>query len=126
MKYTTDQMLSEILRRSNAVADRRNRRRYYVLSAASGILLAALVAVTALLPGWTDSGSYMTKYGAFLLSEEAGGYVLAAVLAFSFGVAVTIGCLYLRRKSCGHHEEADPPVTEMTTESVDSSGEEGK
>ena len=126
MQYTTDQMLSEILRRSNAVADRRNRRRLLALSAASGILFIAVVAVTAVLPGWIDTESEMTKYGAFLLSEEAGGYVLATVLAFALGVVVTIGCLYLRRKSYGHRDEKDEPVSEMTAESVDSSEEEGK
>ncbi len=37
-------------------------------------------------------------YGSYLLSEEAGGYVLTGVLAFLLGIAFTLLCLSLRNK----------------------------
>lgn len=37
-------------------------------------------------------------YGATLLSEEAGGYVLMGVLAFAAGVALTVLCIRHREK----------------------------
>lgn len=97
MKYTTEEALSEIMRRSRLATIRRYRRACRMLSGGAGALLALLALVIALLPGKaaiTHSGSV---YGSFLLTQEAGGYVLAAVIAFSLGVAVTLLCL--KRKS---------------------------
>lgn len=37
-------------------------------------------------------------FGAFLLPAEAGGYILAAVLAFFIGVAVTVACIRYRMR----------------------------
>lgn len=99
MKCTTDQALSEILRRSGRITERRNRRAFRIYATASGVLLAASIALITLLPGWTKTEAERTFFGAFLLPSEAGGYVLAGVLAFALGVAVTILCLYLRKRS---------------------------
>ena len=72
-------------------------------------LLAASVALITLLPGWTKTEAERSFFGAFLLPSEAGGYVLAGVLAFALGVAVTIFCLYLRKRS---ERKGDPPAEE--------------
>ncbi|MCR4655796.1 MAG: hypothetical protein K5770_06160 [Lachnospiraceae bacterium] len=47
------------------------------------------------------SGAYSQRsvYGAFLLSPQAGGYVLAAVIAFVIGVVFTLLCQRYRKKS---------------------------
>ena len=42
-----------------------------------------------------ESGS---TYGSFLLPTQAGGYVLAAVVAFAVGVGVTLGIQRYRKK----------------------------
>ncbi|MBQ0134292.1 MAG: hypothetical protein KBS46_04090 [Clostridiales bacterium] len=42
----------------------------------------------------TSAGSV---YGSFLLSREAGGYVLIALIAFVLGVTVTLLCLHYRK-----------------------------
>ena len=104
MKYTTEEALAEILRRSEQVLIRRNRRAVRRLSGASGALLAVLVVVIGLFPG-SGTASAGSVYGAFLLSREAGGYVLAAVIAFALGVTVTLLSLKQKRKN----SEKSPP-----------------
>ena len=95
MKYTTEEALTEIMRRSEQVSIRRNHRACRRLSVSAGALMCLLVLVIGLFPsdGTVADGSV---YGAFLLSAEAGGYVLAAVIAFALGVVITLLCLRLR------------------------------
>lgn len=68
-----------------------------MLSGASALLAAALLFVIVAVSGRANSAFTGTVYGSFLLSVEAGGYVLAAVIAFALGVAVTLLCI--RRKN---------------------------
>ena len=97
MKYTKEEMVSEILKRSDKVRNERKRRTVRCLGAASAALFAALVIVIGVMPAGM-SGTYAenTRYGAFLLGHETGGYVLAAVIAFVLGVTVTL--LALKRR----------------------------
>lgn len=101
--------MAEILRRGDRITERRNRRAFRIYASATGVLLAASVALITLLPGWTKTEAERSFFGAFLLPSEAGGYVLAGVLAFALGVAVTIFCLYLRKRS---ERKGDPPAEE--------------
>lgn len=98
MKYTTEEALFEILRRSEQIVLRRNRRACRFFSGLVGVLFALLVLVIAFLPGRTGMAPTGSVYGSFLLSQEAGGYVLAAVVAFALGVAVTLLCLKIRER----------------------------
>ena len=61
MKCTTDQALSEILRRSGRITERRNRRAFRIYATASGVLLAASIALITLLPGWTKTEAERTN-----------------------------------------------------------------
>ena len=99
MKYTTEEALAEIMRRSDQIIIRRDRRACRRLSGAAGALLTALVLVIALLPETAATAYNGSVYGSFLLSAEAGGYVLAAVIAFALGVAVTLLCLKRKKLS---------------------------
>lgn len=112
MKYTTEEALAEILRRSDQAVIRRSRRACRLLSGLSGALLAALALVIAALPEGPAAGSSGSVYGAFLLSREAGGYVLAAVIAFVLGVLVTMLTLRLKK---GKHRRSDDQFTEEET-----------
>ena len=98
LKYTTEEALFEIMRRSEKLVIRRNRRVCRMLSGLSGMLLAVLVLVIALLPGTAAAPYSGSVYGSFLLSPEAGGYVLAAVIAFVLGIVTTLLCLKIRNK----------------------------
>lgn len=96
MKYTTEKALAEIMLRSEQIVIRKNRKSCRVLSCTAGVLLAALTLIIALLPGKANVEYSDSIYGSFLLSREAGGYVLASVVAFVLGVCVTVLCLKYR------------------------------
>ena len=49
-------------------------------------------------------------YGAFLLSQEAGGYVMTAVIAFALGVAVTLLCLRLQKRNKQQGNDKDKRI----------------
>ena len=106
MKYTSGQALVEILLRREKLIQRRSRRACRALSGTAGLLFAALVAVIGLGPEQQAPGVTGSVYGSFLLSPQAGGYVLAAVIAFALGVAVTLLILNRTRNN------KEPPNTE--------------
>ena len=102
------------MRLSDQIIIRRDRRACRRLSGAAGALLTALVLVIALLPETAATAYNGSVYGSFLLSAEAGGYVLAAVIAFALGVVITLLCLKQRQKNRdisppkNHTKEDDP------------------
>ncbi len=106
MKYTNEEMVSEILKRSDKVRDERRKRNNLYLGTASAVLLAALIAVIGFMPtGMSGGYAENTMYGAFLLGREAGGYVLAAVIAFVLGVTVTL--LAVKRRGADKRSGSD-------------------
>ena len=108
MKYQTDEALREILRRGEQIAVRRERRTIRALAGATGALFMALVLAIGFGPHRVSSNRLRSVYGSFLLSPEAGGYVLAAVIAFALGVTVTLLCIR-RRLSTTHKFDERPP-----------------
>ena len=98
MKYTSEETMTESMGRSGQIAilrtDRRACKRF---SAAAGALFAVLVLVIAGMQGKPVLTSAGSVYGAFLLSQQGGGYVLASVIAFTLGVAVTLLCMKLKQ-----------------------------
>lgn len=75
------------------------RRRRRLLNTALYFLCAVLTAGLYLsLAGGHEHGLVPGLYGATLLSEEAGGYVLVGVLAFAAGVVLTLLCIRQRKK----------------------------
>jgi len=99
MKYDTETALKEIMERSENVKQKRRSLQNAVLAGISGVLMAALIAVIAFVPDWSEEHrAGTTAMGSFMLSTEAGGYILAAVIAFSIGVLITIICIRIRDK----------------------------
>ena len=96
MKYTQDEAVKEILRRGKRIELRRSRAESAVLSGLSSLLAVSLLLTILLIPARSNQTAQQTALGSFLLSAEAGGYVLAAVLAFLLGAAVTL--LIVRRQ----------------------------
>ena len=97
MKYTTEQALLEILRRRERIIVRQTRRACQILSGICAALFVSLTTVIAVIPKQNAPNTKESVYGAFLLSSEAGGYVLTAVLAFAMGVSVTLLCAHLAK-----------------------------
>ena len=54
----------------------------------------------------------MGRVGAMLLREDAGGYVLVAVLSFAAAAAITALCIRLRIRENQKKDGADPQEQE--------------
>lgn len=89
MKYTEQEQLDEILFRGEKLRHRRDRNVMRGLSTSVVALFLALAACIGTLGGKGVLES-RTDYGSFLLSEETGGYVLTAVIAFIAGVVTAV------------------------------------
>ena len=76
---------------------RRQRRGIYGLSAACMLLFVVLMqtAGTVIGPGQTAAWG---SFGAMLLREDAGGYVLVGVVSFAAAAAITALCIRLRNR----------------------------
>ena len=97
MKYTQQEQLEEIMARGKELRGKRERRITGILTATSTAFIALLVVCMGV-TGHAGHTGAATAYGSFLLTEEAGGYVLVAVLAFALGVIVTGLVLWRRLK----------------------------
>ncbi|MBQ6650614.1 MAG: hypothetical protein IJM67_05110 [Atopobiaceae bacterium] len=96
MRYDTDTALRELVARGALIRQRRERRVTQILTGLSLTCGALLVACFMLLIPDTPADAPMAAYGAFLLPGEAGGYVLAGVIAFALGVAFAVICVRSR------------------------------
>ena len=93
-----EELLRKVHKRAEELREKREKRMTAALFTGGGILTAAAAAVVLSVSvpqhPLTESGFA----GASLLSDSAGGYVLAAVLAFMAGVVVTLACVRYRQK----------------------------
>ena len=106
--YDTARRVALVKRRVCANGRRKRRRSVYELSGLCVLLLAALVRTADTLagPGQTDARG---MFGAMLLREDAGGYVLVAVLSFAAAAAITALCFRLRSRENQKKGGADKP-----------------
>ncbi len=90
MKYSTDEALREVYKRSDRLIRKRERRIRNVMCALSVFLFTGMIAIIANLAGTPGAEGVQSVYGAFMLSSDAGAYVLVAIIAFMLGIAVTL------------------------------------
>ena len=104
--YDTVRRVALVKQRVRENTRRRQRREAISLSAVCMLLCAALMqtAGTVVGPGQTAAWG---AFGAMLLREDAGGYVLVGVAAFTAAVVLTVVCMRLheREKQKRKHEE---------------------
>ena len=95
--YDTARRVALVKQRVRENTRRRQRRGIYGLSAACMLLFAVLMetAGTVVGPGQTAAWG---AFGAMLLREDAGGYVLVAVVSFAAAAAITALCFRLRNR----------------------------
>ena len=95
--YDTARRVALVKQRVRENTRRRQRREVISLSAACILLCAALMqtAGTVVGPGQTSAWGV---FGAMLLREDAGGYVLVAVVSFAAAVVITALCFRLRNR----------------------------
>ena len=107
--YDTARRVALVKQRVRENTRRRQRRGIYGLSAACMLLCAALTqAADALIVRGQTAAQGI--FGAMLLREDAGGYVLVAVVSFAAAVVITALCFHLRKKECQGKDGADKPA----------------
>ena len=95
--YDTARRVALVKQRVRENTRRRQRHGIYGLSAACMLLFAVLTqaANTVIGPGQPEAWGV---FGAMLLREDAGGYVLVSVVSFAAAAAITALCFRLRNR----------------------------
>ena len=106
--YETARRVALVKQRVRKNTRRRQRRGVGGLSAVCLLLLAALMesADALIAPGQTAAWG---AFGAMLLREDAGGYVLVAVVSFAAAAVITALCFRLRKRENQKKGGADKP-----------------
>ena len=95
--YDTAKRVALVKQRVRENTHRKRQRGIYGLSAACMLLCAVLMqaAGTVVGPGQPETWGV---FGAMLLRQDAGGYVLVAVVSFAVAAAITALCFRLRNR----------------------------
>ena len=114
--YDTARRVALVKQRVRENTRRRQRRGIYGLSAACMLLCAVLTqaAGTVVGPGQTAAWGV---FGAMLLREDAGGYVLVAVVSFA-AAAITALCFRLRNRENQKKGGTDKPDQHKQEEKI--------
>ena len=106
--YDTARRVALVKQRVRENTRRKRQRGIYGLSGACMLLCAALMqaAGTVVGPGQT---AVWGVFGAMLLREDAGGYVLVAVVSFAAAAAITALCIRLRNRENQKKDGTDKP-----------------
>ena len=107
--YDTARRVALVKQRVRENTRRRQRCGIYGLSTACMLLFAVLMqAADALIaPGQAAAWG---SFGTMLLREDAGGYVLVAVVSFAAAAAITALCFRLRNRENRRKDGADKPA----------------
>ncbi len=107
--YDTARRVALVKQRVRENTRRKRQRGIYGLSGACMLLCAALMqaAGTVVGPGQT---AVWGVFGAMLLREDAGGYVLVAVVSFAAAAVITALCFRLRKRENQKKDGADKPA----------------
>ena len=95
--YDTARRITLVKQRVRENTRRRQRRGIYGLSAMCMLLFAVLMQAVGTVAGPGQPEAWGV-FGAMLLREDAGGYVLVAVVSFAAAVAITALCFRLRNR----------------------------
>ena len=89
--------IKELHHRAHKLEQQRAGRQAAIFGGISAVLLAALVFAAWRISGGAANLANETFAGASLLDSSAGGYVLAAVIAFFVGVIITVVIFRFRK-----------------------------
>ena len=106
--YDTAKRVEIVKKRVRENTRRRQRRGVCGLSAVCMLLFAALMQAAGLAVGQGQTAA-QGIFGAMLLREDAGGYVLVAVVSFAAAAAITALCIRLRNRENQKKGGADKP-----------------
>ena len=106
--YDTARRVALVKQRVRENTRRRQRREAISLSAVCMLLCAALMQTAGAVVGPGQTAAWGV-FGAMLLREDAGGYVLVAVVSFAAAVVITALCFRLRSKENRRKDGTDKP-----------------
>ena len=106
--YDTARRVALVKQRVRENTRRRQRRGIYGLSAACVLLCVVLMQTAGMVVGQGQPAAWGV-FGAMLLREDAGGYVLVAVVSFAAAVVITVLCFRLRKRENQKKDGADKP-----------------
>ena len=115
--YDTAGRVALVKQRVRENTRRRQRRGIYGLSAACMLLFAVLMQTAGTVVGQGQPAAWGV-FGAMLLREDAGGYVLVAVVSFAAAAAITALCMRFRireNRKKGGTGKPDPQEQEGKT-----------
>ena len=107
--YDSARRVALVKQRVRENTRRRQRREAISLSAVCMLLCAALMQTAGAVVGPGQTAAW-GAFGAMLLREDAGGYVLVAVVSFAAAAAITALCFRLRSKENRRKDRTDKPA----------------
>ena len=107
--YDAARRVAIVKKRVREHTRRQQHRSVCALSIACALLFAALMQTAGIVigPGQTSAQG---GFGAMLLRENAGGYVLLGVISFAAAVVLTVMCIRLRDRKTRGKTGADRPA----------------
>ena len=106
--YDTARRVALVKQRVRENTRRRQRHGIYGLSAACMLLFAVLMQAAGTVVGQGQPAAWGV-FGAMLLREDAGGYVLVGVVCFAAAAAITALCFRLRNRENRRKRGTDKP-----------------
>ena len=106
--YDTARRVALVKQRVRENTRRRQRRGIYGLSAACVLLFVVLTQAVGTVVGLGQTAAW-GAFGAMLLRQDAGGYVLVGVVSFAAAAAITALCFRLRIRENQKKDGADKP-----------------
>ena len=106
--YDTARRVALVKQRVRENTHRKRQRGIYGLSAACMLLFAVLTQAAGTVIGQGQTAVW-GAFGAMLLREDAGGYVLVAVVSFAAAAAITALCFRLRNRENQKKDGTDKP-----------------
>ena len=106
--YDTTRRVELVKRQIRKNTRRRQKRGIGRLSAVWMLLFAALMQTADRVVGQGQTAAW-GGFGAMLLREDAGGYVLVGVVCFAAAVVITALCFQLRKRENQKKDGADKP-----------------
>ena len=93
MRYDIDESMRLIQFRSREIIYRKKRRNvYYFATLAAAVFIAFVVTIYSF-TGFGQVHGGNSAYGAYMLSDEAGGYIVIGVICFVLAVVLTLICV---------------------------------
>ena len=106
--YDTARRITLVKQRVRENTRRRQRHGIYGLSAACMLLFVVLMQAAGTVVGPGQPAAWGV-FGAMLLREDAGGYVLVAVVSFAAAAVITALCIRLRNRENQKKDGTDKP-----------------